>query len=1055
VRASAIKLRAGRSLFLGAACVGIGMASGGPALAQTPESFGLLDVNGTSGRIAPAFPGTKAVWAGTCDLADAGTTDGVGAAPAVRPHCIDFGTVPTPSAPPNLWESGLEPSWRLDPVGQAGAHPDATASFYFKPKPASDPGAIFRLDGNAKDIRVKLPPGTVGNPQAVPLCPEHASQQIPPACPAETQVGMATLQLSGFGTRTQPVYAVEPRDGITAEFVIGNVAGLYNVPVTARVRAKDGYAVEALALKIPTSAPLIGQTLTFWGTPWAAEHDKYRVRPNYFNSQTQDMPEEGLAPEDQIHYDPSWGDIRPFFTNPTECTGRLLETTFKADSWQHPAEAENDDDPRWITHNAPTDIPVGGCADVDFVPSIELNPTVSQADSPTGLDVELEIPQSNDLPFDSPPLNATQAEVDQYVADATAYWDSKDGLATSHLKDTVVTLPEGMTINPSGANGLEACTDGQLGLGNDEPAGCPDASKIGTVTAVSPVLEDAIAGHVFIRSQNSSDPESGEMFRLAIVLHDPRQGVLVKLPGQVRANAATGRLETTFANNPQLPVERISLRFKGGPQAPLATPPTCGPKTMEARLSSWSGHVVGLSDSFTVDCPGMAGFSPAFMAGTANAVAGAVSPFGLRIERPDGQEFIDGVTVELPPGLIAKLRGVPLCSNADANAGACSLGSRIGTAIVGAGPGASPFYTKPEHGSVYLTEGYKGGPYGLSVVVRAIAGPFDLGTVVVRQAIYVDPVDAHLTVVSDPLPTILKGVPLRLRSINVDIDRPGFVINPTSCAEKQIRTTLQSQQGSVTSLSSRFQVGGCEALPFRPRLGFRLTGRKQMRDKRHPGLRSVLTQRSGQAGMRRVAVKLPLSLALDPERAQSDSLCEFEDGRKVEPACPRSSIIGRAKAFTPVLNRRLEGPVYFTKNVRIHPRTGNRIRTLPTLVIPLRGEVAINLRGATSVERGRLVTTFATVPDAPVSRFELSLVGGRRGILVTNGNLCRRPRGQIAALESDGHNGKRFDSNVRMKTACATKKRVTCRTKKQKRTRACKQRAQTRRAARRRASGRR
>jgi hypothetical protein len=584
-----------------------------------------------------------------------------------------------------------------------------------------------------------------------------------------------------------------------------------------------------------------------------------------------------------------------------------------------------------------------------------------------------------------------------------------------------VTLPEGMTINPSGANGLAACTDEQVGFNSSAPVQCPEASKIASVVATTPVLEETLTGAVYVGSQLSDNPESGDMFRIILALENAERGVFVKLLGNVRADAETGRLETTFLGNPQLPVSTLSLRFKDGPRAPLAMPPDCGTKTVDASFSSWAGHLVQRTDAFTITCtPDMGLFAPSFAAGTVTPVGGAFSPFSVQINRPDRQQFISGLTVELPPGLIGKLKDIPLCPDAQANAGTCGIESRIGTATVGAGPGTNPFFID---GSVSLTGPYKGGPFGLSTSVRVIAGPFDLGMVVVRQAIHVDPVDAHITVVSDPLPVIVKGVPVRLRSINVNVNRPGFTINPTSCGPKQIKATMISTSGAIHQATQHFQVGDCQALRLRPRLRMRLTGRKQLRDKGHPGVRAVLTQGSGQANLKKVQVKLPLSLALDPERAQSDDLCEFEAGLRVD--CPASSIIGRARAFTPVLNRPLTGPVYFVKNVRIHPRTGNRIRTLPTLLIPLKGEVDIHLRAKSDTQRGKLVNTFSAVPDAPVSRFELTLRGGRDGILIVNGNPCRRSR--VADALIDGHNGKRADRAVKIGMPCGERKRAALR----------------------------
>jgi hypothetical protein len=595
--------------------------------------------------------------------------------------------------------------------------------------------------------------------------------------------------------------------------------------------------------------------------------------------------------------------------------------------------------------------------------------------------------------------------------------DDPEGLATAHLRNAQVTLPEGMTINPSAADGLQACSDAQVGFNSVSPVNCPEASKIATVMASTPVLEEQLTGNVYVGSQLSDDPESGDMFRIVLALQNVERGIFVKLLGKVRADRNTGRLVTTFEGNPQLPVSAIALHFKDGPRAPLAMPLDCGTKTVDASLSSWAGHLVQRSHSFTMPCTSDLGlFSPSFQAGTVNTTAGAFSPFAVRINRPDRQQYMSGLTIEMPPGLIGKLKGIPLCPDGQANAGTCGIGSRIGTATVGAGPGSNPFFID---GSVSLTGPYKGAPFGLSTAVRVIAGPFDLGMVVVRQAIFVDPVDAHITVVSDPLPTIVKGVPVRLRSINVDVNRPGFTLNPTSCGPKQIKATMVSVTGAIHQATQRFQVGDCQALKLRPRLRMRLTGRKQLRDKGHPGVRAVLRQGPGQANLKKVRVKLPLSLALDPNRAQSDDLCEFEAGQRVD--CPRRSIIGRARAFTPVLNRPLTGPVYFVKNVRVHPRTGNLIRTLPTLLIPLKGEVDIHLRAQSDTQRGKLVNTFSSVPDAPVSRFELVLRGGRRGILIVNGNPCRRNR--IADVQMDGQNGKRADRGVKIRMPCGKKRK--------------------------------
>jgi hypothetical protein len=902
---------------------------------------------------------------------------------------------------------------------QAGGHPYEAWTAFEMNRVVKDDGLFAPDGGNLRNVLVDLPPGLIGNPTAVPQCPKTRAiatdlvTEGDTLCTPDSVVGVALVTIADVAGevthRPALVFNMEPAPGVAAQFGF-NLLGAIAI-IEAGVRADGEYAVTVRARNANNTAPVLGVKVALWGDPADPVHDSQRCRwisSIAIEETGGDRPVCEGEPGTPFGPNPfpSHLERKAFLTLPTSCTppGVGVETRMRVESWDPsspPADASfishlppgydpNDEstwDPStWGPPQGPT-----GCDELPFDPSFSAQPDSSLADSPTGLRVNLGFPQDG--------------------------LEDPDGLATAHLRDTTVTLPEGMTINPSGAGGLAACTDAQVGFGSVSPVQCPEASKIATVTATTPVLEETLTGAVYVGSQLSDNPESGDMFRIVLALENAERGIFVKLLGKVRADAQTGRLVTTFAGNPQLPVSAISLHFKDGPRAPLAMPPDCGTKTVNASMSSWAGHLVQRTDSFNVACtPDMGLFAPSFQAGTVNPTGGAFSPFAVRINRPDRQQYMSGLTIEMPPGLIGKLKGIPLCPDGQANAGTCGIESRIGTATVGAGPGANPFFID---GSVSLTGPYKGGPFGLSTAVRVIAGPFDLGMVVVRQAIYVDPVDAHITVVSDPLPTIVKGVPVRLRSINVDINRPGFTLNPTSCGPKQIKATMVSTSGAIHQATQHFQVGDCQALRLRPRLRMRLTGRKQLRDKGHPGVRAVLRQGPGQANLKKVRVKLPLSLALDPNRAQGDDLCEFEAGQRVD--CPRRSIIGRARAFTPVLNRPLTGPVYFVKNVRVHPRTGNLIRTLPTLLIPLKGEVDIHLRAQSDTQRGKLVNTFSAIPDAPVSRFELVIRGGRRGILIVNGNPCRRNR--IADVQMDGQNGKRRDRGVKIRMPCAKKKR--------------------------------
>jgi hypothetical protein len=864
---------------------------------------------------------------------------------------------------------------------QAGAHSDVTTAFFTTPPLTFD--QLFTLGNPLRNTIVDLPPGQIGNPEAVAKCKASLldpGRLAPTRCPPASQVGTVQIfaQFEGgepFSPGSWSLWAMEPSGEDLADLVFK--IGPTPIHIIASVRPDD-HGVRLAVENAHQLNAITGVKVSLWGVPAAPEHDFQRCFTMPNNGDPNFCDPEVSGGFGELYGNPGVPPV-PFFSNTTSCGGELA-TSIQVESWWEAGFS----DPVTDVDPAAT-----GCDKLPFDPSVDVSLTRDTPGSPTGLAFDLSIPQN----------------------------DAPGSLATAHLRDVKVTLPEGMSINPAAADGLASCSDAQLAIGTDDPVRCPEASKIGTVSAITPTLDDPVEGSVYVGRQASDDPQSGRMFRLFIDLRGPG-GLLIKLEGQVRANSATGRLETTFEDNPQLPVESLRVELKSGPRAPLATPPDCGSKTFRVALTSWAGHALDLTDSVQIACPGVGGFSPAFAAGSVNAVASAFSPFTLSVDRDDDEQYLADMAVDLPKGSLAKLRGVELCPDAvagDGTPGTCPAGSRIGTATVGAGAG-SPFFLK---GDVFLTGPYKGGPYGLSVAVHAKAGPFDLGVVKVRQAIYVDPETAELSVVSDPLPQVVRGVPVRLRSVDVDVDRPAFTINPTSCAEKEIAATFTSVEGAVHKTSSRFQVGDCRALAFRPRLSMRLTGRKQRRTGGHPGLRVKLTQAGGQANLKGLAVKLPQSLALDPDNAQG--LCSFEEARKADPKCPASSIVGRATAYTPVLNKPLSGPVYFAENKRLN-KFGRLISTLPSLVITLRGEVSINVRQNSDVKGGRLISTTATIPDAPVSRFDLRLKGGDGGILTVTRTERRRfdlCRGRHTALvESDGQNGRRADFAVRVKTPC-------------------------------------
>jgi hypothetical protein len=1035
------------------------------ANAQLGANYGIAPAEGS------ALAGhDTAFWVGACDLDAASTSNGgVGTPPASFPHCIDPGEaagfcLPV-DCPPNgdyddTWAAGQQPAWRLDPFAAAGSRPDLTTMFWLKRSENASFWGTQQSDGDTKTVLVKLPPGLVGNPNAVPQCKSEDLNSEPNTCPPESQVGVSTVVMGSADpskpifTTLHPVYNVEARDGNTAELLFSpqqtpSVGA--SIPVVAKARTDDDYGISAVATNLPGGIPVLGQTLTLWGVPWAASHDRYRpipgyqghdagnnggIPPNGLPGGSEDFgPPVGVVSQEPQPYDPEWGPIRPFMTNATECAPTAQLSTIDLDNWQNPGSL--------VSTTEPAEVPLGDCDDVPFDPSLAMQPTSTVADSASGLSADLDIPQNDD-----PPVPVQYDPDDD--SGAPAHWKSQAGLATAHLDRSVVTLPNGVSANPSSAAGLLGCSDAQVGLvqdasparfNNEDPfdqkgVECPNGSKIGTAQAYTPLLpgdpgEPNLKGEVVLGSPKSTDPESGRMFRLFLVVRNRQRGLLAKVAGSATADKDTGQLTATFDKSPRAPFETLHLDLKGGPRGWLAMPQQCGTPGWSALFTPWTaahgggGDPVPAGSSFTVGSRCTLGFAPTLTAGMSNRQAGAGGTFSFRFARQDGEQWFASATARLPGGLAAKLEGVARCTDAQAAAAACPAASRIGT-VDAAGGSGDPFVLEKK-GSAYLTGPYKGAPLGLATIVPVEAGPFKgafaLKTIVVRQALFIDPDDASATAVSDPFPTIWHGIPLRVREATLRIDRPDFMVNPTDCSPKAIGATLVSVGGVRSARSRPFQAAGCGRLAFKPKLAMGLVGKRQLRTGKNPGLKATLTQKGGQANIAATTLRMPLSLALDPDNAQSDALCEFEEGRKDDPRCPRASIVGRVRAISPLLDKPLRGNVYFVKNVRIDPDTGNRIRTLPSLLFALRGEVSINVRANSDSKGGKLITTFPAVPDAPVSRFDVRLKGGKKGILNVTGpkkNLCRGSarRRQVAEVDMDGQNGRRWDRDVKIKVPC-------------------------------------
>jgi hypothetical protein len=852
---------------------------------------------------------------------------------------------------------------------QAGAHPDMVTAFALDHDSGYSP-----IGGTPRDIAVDLPKGLVGAANATPTCSMRNVSDFSKPCPLSTAVGEIDASLFYLGLpfpfpQHELVFNVTPSPGEPAAFGFN---ALYPVRLDTKLRSDGDYGITANATNLTEGASLIATKLTLWGVP--ADHNGPGTSVDQNTQRSYGGPSESVR--------------RAFLTNPTECSPAPSTSALAIDAWQAPG----------VFANASFDLgSFIGCDRLAFAPTSDVRPDNRMAGAPAGLAVDLSVPQNPD----------------------------PDGLATAQVKDVTVALPVGMALSASAADGLGGCSDAQIGLKVLGAASCPDSSKIGTVEVTTPLLDDPLEGEVFLGTQESGDPASGEMYRLFLQVEG--SGVRVKLPGSVVADPVTGQLTATFASNPQLPFDSFRLRFKGGARAPLVNPESCGVKTTHASLASWaSGAPVQSDSSFVIDqgCDQAAKFEPDLDAGLIDPAAGGSSPFTMTLSRPDGQQDIASVDVTLPAGLLGKVGSVAQCPEPQAAAGTCGTASQIGKATVAAGAGTSPLWV-PQAGkastAVFLAGPYEGAPFSLSIVVPAQAGPFDLGTVIVRATLFIDPIDGHVTVKSDPLPTILDGVPLNVQKLNVMIDRPGFMVAPTSCAPKTLAAEARSAAGTSVALSNRFQAAGCAGLGLKPRLAIALTGKGQTTDGKHPGVAATLTQPVGGANVQKVQVSLPLSLALDPDNAQA--LCEFVDGSKVEPTCPKASIVGQATARTPILGQPLTGPVYFVKNIRTDAKTGRQIRTLPKLVIPLTGEngLRLNIVGTSNVVDDRLVTTFDNIPDAPVSDFALTIDGGQHGILTVSGtDVCKA--NQIANQQINGHNGKTANADIYLQTpACTTK----------------------------------
>lgn len=871
-------------------------------------------------------------------------------------------------------EFGLEPgSFSADslqsdgttPETQAGARPfQATTRFHLR---WGDPGQN-RISGYARNVQVKLPRGFIGNPEAAKKCSRAdfdgliASTGV---CPPESQVGVATITSKFVEEATPrveryPVFNVEPKPGQTADF--GILIGTVPVHVVATVDTAGDWQLRADVTDISQGIPMVSTDLTLWGVPGDKAHDSLR------SCGASTIGSGICAFLGFLNYD---FEKKPFLTNPTECDGPTT-SDIAVDSWENPGV--------FLTQTYTPRDPVQGCDRLDFRPSIRVAGGSPRASSPAGYAVDINLPQ-NDDPY---------------------------GLGTPPLRDVRMTFPDGTWITAGSADGLQGCSDAQIAARSAAEPTCPEASKIGTVTVRTPLLPKPMEGEVYL-----GQPLRGNLFRMFLTLRGP--GLLIKLPGTIRPDPNTGQVTALFDENPPLPFSNLHLELKGGPRAPLSNPSRCGPATTTASLTAWGvDEPVQVSSSFDItqksdgSACGPKGFNPSFRAGMLNASGGASGTFSLSFGRGDDDQFLNDVTVQMPEGVTGVLAAVDPCAEAQAAAGACGESSRIGSVISGAGAGSNPLYLP---GRVYLTGPYKGAPLGLSIVVPAVAGPFDLGTVAVRSALFVDKNNASLRVVADAFPRILEGVPLQIRTINVKIDKPDFMLSPTNCTPKTVSGRITSTDGAVADRSTRFQVGSCGALPFKPKMALKVGARGRTRPGITVPFQTVVNMTKGQTNLRSVRVNLPdnINARLPVINRNACPFDQYQAGR-----CPESLAIGNATAVTPLLRDPLRGLAFFVRNPA---------RRIPDLVVALKGQVDVDLTGKVSIPSDlTLATTFDTIPDVPITKFTLNLIAGRNGPIGTIGNLCsaRIRRGMNAKLVFKAQNGKSIVRSQAMQIAgCA------------------------------------
>lgn len=905
------------------------------------------------------------------------------------------------------------------PASQAGSHPfQFTTTVQMNAgRRLLKPATVTEQPAMPRNFQFPLPAGLVGNVTVMPRCKMADFTNVVNGrntCPDETAIGVTAATLAepsnfGFTRVAVPVFNLPPAQGQPARF--GFMA--FGVPVTidTALDPNDDYQIIASVSNVSQLGQFLSSTLTLWGTPGDPRHDDARGWNCVYYAKSELGPcEEPLGLSEAA-----------FLRMPVQCSSSL-DFGISAEPWNVPLGVQ-------VDSTSFAGDPLLGCNKIPFDPSIEATPTSKLAQNPSGLSFSLTMPNSGLL--------------------------NKDGIAEGQAKKVEVDLPEGMTINPSQGDGLVGCSPAEYARETaDSKAGegCPEASKIGTVKIATPLLEEEARGSLYVASPH--DNPFGSLLALYMVAKIPERGILIKQAGKVEADPVTGQLTTTFDDLPQLPFSSFDLEFRPGGRAPLVTPSACGDYDVVARFTPWSAQdpnnpapneIVTRTSTFTVErgvdggaCPsgGTPPFNPGLLAGTINNAAGQYSPFNVRLTRTDGEQEFTNFSIKLPPGVVGKLAGIPFCSDAAIAAAkartgstggaeelaspSCPAASEVGRTLVGAGVGSILTYVP---GKLYLAGPYNGSPLSVVAITAAKVGPFDLGTVVVRQALRINPETAEVFVDatgSDPIPHIIQGIPVHARDIRVYVDRPEFVLNPTSCEPTSTASTVlgsgldfgSDADNVPVTVTSRFQAADCASLGFKPRLQLSLRGKTRRGG--NPALRAVMRPRLGDANAARISVALPRSEFLDQSHIRT--VCtrvQFNAGAGNGAECPSGAIYGRARAWTPLFDQPLEGPVFLRSSEN----------PLPDLVLALHGLVDIHAVGRIDSVNGGIRTTFDFVPDAPITKVVLNMGGGRKSLLENSTNICRGKH--KATVKMKGHNGavRNFKTPLKAKCGKAKKKK--------------------------------